>query len=719
MNEERRRGGLRRSVILAALGLLGLSGQTCLARADGLPPAVRITEPYTLTSTNGVLNLLMIARPATLTTLKPQQPQGFIYDVCVNPGNGATACPPPPPGVNQYAGPRLKLMQGDTVNIHFVNQLPPLTDSKHAVNAEEPGEEFLSQNPTNIHTHGLMVSPHYPAGSDMTYGDNVFVLTFNSANGAPGISASAHADVRMDSTDYSFKIPSNHPSGLFWFHPHVHGISLNQISAGLAGMITVGSPLDYTCVGAACSNFAHQLLHRHLLLKDLQVLADGTRMDQPDTTMCLSPVTGGLMLPTLPGYCAGQDFSSQDGPNYTGAKWFLSVNGQPYPSIPIKNPGGEIWSIVNASGSNIQNLVLFNPATGKNVPFQVLAVDGVSVHSATGQYGSAKFSGTLCPGVTPSEEQSITCTDRLMMMPSARAEIWVSYRDQTGAVVTPPDGARMILRSEGYNTGPAGDTWPAVDLAAVNFDPINPGAAPHALLVQPPPSTLPGVLAISQDLNQTNATAQGPNDGVVLSNCQPLAPGHRRRIYFNVPADYSDLFGLGYEEVDQNGVTVPGTFRDVSEFNSATPTVCLSLGPNNAATTETWELVNLAGEDHSFHIHQTKFSVLSVPSPAQDGTSVPLNVDGVPVLVDNVPVPRAQGTTDSNSPYFYPNSPGGCASAADWKAGNCKSIATVVKIPFYIAGDYVYHCHILEHEDGGMMARIRVLPNNSTTNASN
>jgi len=25
-------------------------------------------------------------------------------------------------------------------------------------------------------------------------------------------------------------------------------------------------------------------------------------------------------------------------------------------------------------------------------------------------------------------------------------------------------------------------------------------------------------------------------------------------------------------------------------------------------------------------------------------------------------------------------------------------------------GDFVYHCHILEHEDGGMMATIRVLP---------
>jgi FtsP/CotA-like multicopper oxidase with cupredoxin domain len=32
-----------------------------------------------------------------------------------------------------------------------------------------------------------------------------------------------------------------------------------------------------------------------------------------------------------------------------------------------------------------------------------------------------------------------------------------------------------------------------------------------------------------------------------------------------------------------------------------------------------------------------------------------------------------------------------------------------VEIPFSEIGDFVYHCHILEHEDGGMMAHIRVV----------
>jgi FtsP/CotA-like multicopper oxidase with cupredoxin domain len=63
------------------------------------------------------------------------------------------------------------------------------------------------------------------------------------------------------------------------------------------------------------------------------------------------------------------------------------------------------------------------------------------------------------------------------------------------------------------------------------------------------------------------------------------------------------------------------------------------------------------------------------------------------VLHDNVPVRHASGT---------------CNTVADWRNGACVTRPVVVEIPFAIAGDYVYHCHILEHEDGGMMARIRV-----------
>ena len=46
-----------------------------------------------------------------------------------------------------------------------------------------------------------------------------------------------------------------------------------------------------------------------------------------------------------------------------------------------------------------------------------------------------------------------------------------------------------------------------------------------------------------------------------------------------------------------------------------------------------------------------------------------------------------------------------------WKGhGPFPSVTVLMDFRGKITGDFVYHCHILEHEDGGMMATIRVLP---------
>ena len=59
------------------------------------------------------------------------------------------------------------------------------------------------------------------------------------------------------------------------------------------------------------------------------------------------------------------------------------------------------------------------------------------------------------------------------------------------------------------------------------------------------------------------------------------------------------------------------------------------------------------------------------------------------MLHDNVPVPRG--------------GPGGDGTVATWRSGKCVPSRVVVRIPFAIPGDFVYHCHILGHEDSGMM----------------
>ncbi|MGJ0511284.1 multicopper oxidase domain-containing protein [Methylocystis sp.] len=56
------------------------------------------------------------------------------------------------------------------------------------------------------------------------------------------------------------------------------------------------------------------------------------------------------------------------------------------------------------------------------------------------------------------------------------------------------------------------------------------------------------------------------------------------------------------------------------------------------------------------------------------------------------------------------NDQSGVCSIEQWRSGHCASTPVVLDIPFSQLGDFVYHCHILEHEDGGMMAKIRVVP---------
>ena len=155
---------------------------------------------------------------------------------------------------------------------------------------------------------------------------------------------------------------------------------------------------------------------------------------------------------------------------------------------------------------------------------------------------------------------------------------------------------------------------------------------------------------------------------------------------------------------------MPGTQVPITQFDPSVTTVCLPLGPGQTPVHEVWELVNLATENHNFHMHQTKFRSLG-PGPATTvvgGTTLPATGG---ILEDNVPlsvvVPK-----DSDHIINYQN---GYCTIAQWYASTCTSKPLFVDIPFSQLGEFVFHCHILEHEDGGMMAKIQVIPAPSVT----
>jgi hypothetical protein len=331
---------------------------------------------------------------------------------------------------------------------------------------------------------------------------------------------------------------------------------------------------------------------------------------------------------------------------------------------------------------------------------QLVAIDGVSITVPAGTpvgavlaMGGNKFTLADCP--SGSTALLPVCVRDLIMMPSARAEVWVNYRNATGFVTAPPAGATATLRQEVINLGPAAEAWPQVKLVKVEF--ASSASGKDAVEVS-------GQAIAALSASGIRGAAARPNAAPSVNACSPLASGHRRRIFFGMedPKNPRSPFGLGYEEVDQIGAVVPGTQVSVSAYDPTRTLVCLPVGPGGAPVHETWELVNLATETHNFHIHQTKFTVLD----ASGLPKMPQAAAGsAAILEDNIPLPFGI----ANIPDVNEEQNGYC-TIEQWRSGQCSARPIVLDIPFYHAGEFVFHCHILEHEDGGMMAKIKVEP---------
>jgi len=96
-------------------------------------------------------------------------------------------------------------------------------------------------------------------------------------------------------------------------------------------------------------------------------------------------------------------------------------------------------------------------------------------------------------------------------------------------------------------------------------------------------------------------------------------------------------------------------------------------------STEEWTLRNTSKELHVFHIHQTDFQVVAIDGVAQPFTG----------YQDTVSLPFATK-----------------------KKGQLVPGGVTVIIPFtnpVMVGEFVYHCHIVQHADQGMMANIEVV----------
>ena len=236
----------------------------------------------------------------------------------------------------------------------------------------------------------------------------------------------------------------------------------------------------------------------------------------------------------------------------------------------------------------------------------------------------------------------------------------------------PPEGVKAALITQAVETGPVYDNDspppPGASSAQATGDDDNTPARTLATIVtssailsgaSEPPTKLPGPAAPDKSslVSQTLAP---------LSTVHPI---RQRKFYFSEKVldpknpNSSTIFYI----------TEDGQVPTAYDPNSTAPNVTVRQGD-----VEDWLIENRSRETHAFHIHQTHFLIL-------ERHGVPVQE---PYLRDTINVPYWDG--------FSPQYPS-IKLRMDFRDPN-------------IVGTFPYHCHILQHEDGGMMGTIRVLP---------
>jgi FtsP/CotA-like multicopper oxidase with cupredoxin domain len=460
--------------------------------------------------------------------------------------------------------PTLYVRPGDHLIVTITNNTPA-TPIEMPAPPPTCGGSVMTHSSVNIHFHGTNTSP-------VCGQDEVVHTIINSG----------------ETFQYNLVFPLDEPPGVYWYHPHAHGLTEAALQGGASGAIVVEGIQRFHPEVAG-------LRQRVLLIRDQNVAGN--------------PTPGGKI-----------------------PSWDLSLNFVPiaYPAevpaiLRMRSGNKEFWRVVNASADSLVDLqVLFD---GVPQVLKIVGLDGVPVNSQDGQ-----------PGNNSSTSKPLDSTH--VLLPTAgRAEFIVEAPAASVKV------AELLTRK--VNTGPDGDNDTRRTVASIQTVTAD--------------DTLENDALVS---NQSEPDWQPRFQGLATA-----AVTNRRHLFFSENNPKSLFF-----------ITVEGEKRAL--YNPANPPAIVTT----QGSVEDWIVENRTLENHEFHLHQTHFLVLSQDNFALNGTEPDRTIEGQ--YLDTIQVPYWDGNPD----HPYPK----VKVRVDFRGPDI--------------GDFVYHCHIAEHEDGGMMAIIRVLP---------
>jgi FtsP/CotA-like multicopper oxidase with cupredoxin domain len=605
--------------------------------------------------------------------------------------------------------------------LHWAN---PLRDCRHGpartdCSGSNPAP-YTGPVPIVTHVHGAHVDAHsdgypeawwLPAASD-TAGLATSGTIFDDATGTnPG---------SLGYADYSYR--QDQPATTLWYHDHTLGMTRSNVYAGPAGFWLVRgredheaedydlvlrsnkgraaklpgpapvagqSVLDLNVPGHPVRSSIREI---PIVIQDRSFNADGSLFypdnraffealnvagtaDTPDAQF---PGEGELQIDVVP--------DSDIAPIWNPEAFFnvMVVNGVSWPSLQVA-PARYRLRLLNGCNSRFLNLALvYTDKKGKpqEIPFvQIGAEQGFLPRPVEVMTG---FATPITNGMRPNMNQRVPAADpqqALLMTLAERADVIVDFSGlRDGTVVTMINTAPDAPFG-GFPDAPADpDTTGQVMQFVVNkkltLDSDSETTNPY-MLVPVAEASYDGAITATRQVSLNEGESEvvcvdvdAAGNTVQVEGTPPECPEP------SVPfAPKEALLGV----LDEEGEGVPLKWTDAS--GASTPvqvtlqsgaTVMVNVTENpSVGDTEDWEIYNFTEDAHPIHLHLVRFEVIerrAIGAPSVPGQGVQ---------------PWESGYKDTV--IAFPDE------------------ITTVRSTFDVEGLYVWHCHIVEHEDNEMM----------------
>jgi L-ascorbate oxidase len=574
-------------------------------------------------------------------------------------------------------GPTMYVDPGSQINIVLNNKLPKddtaMWPGDHCGQMKmdgtqpTPPECFMH---TNLHTHGLLVSPSSILTNGMMHG----FPNCETNPQPPDHCGPVEPDkIKVSSDDvlvnvppgtrnnYCIVLPDFHEPGTYWYHAHTHGSTAYQVASGMAGALIIREPVGQEIV---------QDDRDHVLLMQ-EVVFDTTL--PPSGPLACSPISQKAMTPAP----SPTPTPPQIPPIYTEqsttaySAGFL-INGQCKPTLQMKTGQTHRWRFINGTGSP-RGLMKLRLIKICDDPTAIIKDNQVITDDPNCLDQDGKQTHVVIPGFDQNAYMHLIAVDGISFFGFPPQPV----RYHLMAAGNRADFLVNIPATKGRNSGVGKyvlvkDGYPKDAVSNLNPKCVPPGGTAGPDMND----TVPASLRSAQILAYIEVFPSDDNEQL-----PSVIPGTR--------PDYLRAIEKGYTPAAHtlafkaSGGSTPGagSFSINDRFYDPNdPGVVSTLN-----TAEQWILTN-SGNDipHPFHIHVNPFQV--------EGRTIDSETDN----------PKLDPKDPKN--WMWMDTVAIPAQLKGQPPGQLQLRTRFLAYP----GEYVLHCHILIHEDRGMMVNVTI-----------